>query len=141
MPRELTSEDVAELLEASDRQIRDEETTFHRYLPLCDYAIILRVMTMRNMKGEYRDVVKKVLSVAYAVLPTIHNEKKGWGWWALDWIRGKSGFKRLIANEDYEHATVKLFRSLGYLPDNMLNDVVVWNDVIQNGDIAIVKRT
>jgi len=32
MPRELTSEDVAELLEASDRQIRDEEMTFHRYL-------------------------------------------------------------------------------------------------------------
>jgi len=32
MARELTSEDVTELLESSDRQIRDEDSTFRRYL-------------------------------------------------------------------------------------------------------------
>jgi len=32
MAKELTTEDVQELLEASDCQIRDEDTTFHRYL-------------------------------------------------------------------------------------------------------------
>ena len=32
MARKLTSEDVDELFEASNRQIRDESSAFHRYL-------------------------------------------------------------------------------------------------------------
>ena len=32
MTRKLTSEDVDELFEASNRQIRDESSAFHRYL-------------------------------------------------------------------------------------------------------------
>ena len=32
MAYKLTSEDVDELFEASNRQIRDESSTFHRYL-------------------------------------------------------------------------------------------------------------
>jgi len=78
------------------------------------------------------------MSAAYAVLPTIHNEKKGWGWLALDWVRGKKEFSRFIDAADYKHMTVDLFQSIGYDPVNLPDNMIVWNDVKRNGSTVIV---
>jgi len=68
------------------------------------------------------------VSGTYMVLPTIHNEKKNLGWRALDWVRGKANFKRTISALDFVHSTVGSFRQLGYNPDCLPSDIVVWNN-------------